>query len=282
MNQQQEEQLIQQRNTWNRYSTGWKKWDDFIMDRMRPVAQTMIGMLDLKGDEHILDVASGTGEPGLTVSTLLARGKVTAIDLSEKMAAIANENAQRRGITNYHSQVCDASKMLFKDNSFDHIICRFGMMFFPDITGSLNEMVRVLKLGGRLVVAVWASPDKNPFLTIMGMTVAEKLALPKPSPETPGIFRFAKPGLAAQMLSGAGLKDVTDSNVHGEMAYDSVEHYWQVSSDIAGPIMEALKNEPPEVVEAVRQAVQDKARNFIKDGKMYSDWEAILATGIKK
>ena len=139
MNQQQQEQLEKQREAWNRYSAGWKKWDNLIMNLMRPVGDRMINILDLKGNENVLDVASGTGEPGLTMSKLLPEGRVTAIDLSENMAAIANEHAKLRGINNYQSQVCDASAMPFMDSSFDYVICRFGMMFFPDAVGTLRR-----------------------------------------------------------------------------------------------------------------------------------------------
>lgn len=282
MNQQQEGQLVQQRNIWNRYSAGWKKWDDLMRNGMWPVGEGLIASLELKGNEHVLDVASGTGEPGLTLSKLLQDGKVTAIDLSEKMVAIANENAQLRGVTNYQSQLSDASNMPFQNDFFDHVICRFGTMFFPDIKAGLQEMIRVLKPGGRMAVAVWAAPEKNPFLTLMGSTVTEKLGLPKPPPDAPGIFRFAKPGLMSQLFADADVVNVTDSNIDGEIIYDTVEQYWEVSSDVAGPIMEALKGQPPEVVEDIKSSVLTKARNYIKNDKMPIQWEAIIVTGMKK
>ena len=84
-----------------------------MMNLMRPVGENLIEPLELKGTEHVLDIASGTGEPGLTVSKLLPQGKVTGIDLSEKMVAIANDHAQQRGINNYKSQQCDVSNMPF-------------------------------------------------------------------------------------------------------------------------------------------------------------------------
>jgi ubiquinone/menaquinone biosynthesis C-methylase UbiE len=274
---QQNEQIEQQRQTWNRYSGGWKKWNDFLMNLMKPVGEKLIEPLNLKGNEHILDVASGTGEPGLTAAVLLPNGKVTAIDLSEKMVAIANEHAQQRGINNYQSQNGDVSAIPFKDNFFDGVICRFGMMFFPDIKASLKEIARVLKPGGKLSVAVWAAPEHNAFLTILGTTVMEKLALPKPPPDEPGIFRFAKPGVAKQLINDTGFINVNELNINREIIYDSVEHYWEVSSDVAGPVMEVLRKQPPEIIEHIKQAIFNKAKNFIRDDdKMHVNAQAII------
>lgn len=282
MNQQQQSQLDQQRKTWNHYSGGWKKWNDFLTDIMMPVGEILIGSLELKGNEHLLDVASGTGEPGLTACKLLPRGKVTSVDFSEKMVAIANENGRKRGISNYQSQVAEVSNMPFDDNLFDDIICRFGMMFFPDIRSSIHEMMRVLKRGGKSAVAVWAAPEQNSFLTLLGATVSEKLGVPKPPPDIPGIFRFAKPGSLSGLFSEAGFVNVTESNINGEIGYDSFEHFWELSSDVAGPIMELMKNEPPDVIVDIKRAVFDKAKNLIReDGKIYLAWDAIIITGRK-
>lgn len=282
MNQEQQEQLEQQRKIWNKYSSGWRKWDELLMSSMRPVSDALIKALHVNGNEQVLDVASGTGEPGLTLSAMLPNGDTTGSDLSEEMVKIANEYAKQRGISNYQSQVCDASDMPFENNSFDHVVCRFGIMFFPDIEGSLNEMTRVLKPGGTLAVAVWAAPELNPFITLMAMTILEKLDLPEPSPGSPGIFRYAQPGLTSQLFSSTGLISVTEKGLAGEATFDSTGQYWDVMSDIAGPIMQDLKNAPQEVVEEVRITVLNKAANFIKDGIMYANWEAIIITGIKK
>jgi ubiquinone/menaquinone biosynthesis C-methylase UbiE len=282
MNQRQLEQLAQQKDNWNKYSAGWRKWDEVLMTTMRPIADSLIDSLNLTGNEHVLDVASGTGEPGLTLSTLLPNGKVTGSDLSENMVVIANQHAQDRGINNYRSQQCDATNMPFADNGFDHIICRFGIMFFPDIEGGLREMIRVLKPGGRLSVAVWAAPEHNSFITLIAKTVIDRLNLPKPSSETPGIFRCAQAGLTSRLLTSAGLSGVTEYNLNGEAIYDSPENYWDIFSDVAGPIMQALNNEPQEVIDEVKTEVIEKAGKLLRNNKVITDWQAIIASGIKK
>jgi ubiquinone/menaquinone biosynthesis C-methylase UbiE len=283
MNHEQQLQLNEQKSIWNRYSAGWKKWDDVMMKQMQPVGEKLVESLALKGTEHVLDIASGTGEPGLTAAALLPTGQVTAIDLSENMVEIANENARLKGVNNYHSQVAEVSRMPFGDNFFDDIICRFGTMFFPDIRSSLHEIMRVLKPNGKLAVAVWASPQENSFISLLGFTVTEKLKVPKLPPDAPGIFRFAKPGLLSGYFGDAGLAHVTEDTISGEVFFHNFEEYWELSTDVAGPIMEMLNSQSAEVIEEIKQEIFKKATNLIKeDGTMHTNWKAIIITGVKK
>jgi ubiquinone/menaquinone biosynthesis C-methylase UbiE len=153
-----EAQLVQireqQKEVWNRFSQGWKKWDDLTMDFLKPMADAIIHQIKPKDTDVVLDVASGTGEPGLTIATMLRGGKVIAIDLAEGMLEVALEKANSRLIKNYETITCDVCELPFPDNSFDAISCRFGFMFFPDMLLAAKEMVRVLKPGGRIAVTV--------------------------------------------------------------------------------------------------------------------------------
>ena len=85
-----------QKDAWNKSSIGWKKWDSMNMAFLRPVSDEMIQTMNLADDHHILDVATGTGEPGLTIASVVKNGKVTGTDLSEKMLEVASENAVNR------------------------------------------------------------------------------------------------------------------------------------------------------------------------------------------
>src|SRR6476659_2656171 len=92
-----------QKDAWNKSSVGWKKWDSRVMTFLGPMSDEMIHMMNIEDHYNILDVATGTGEPGLTIASLLKNGKVTGTDLSEKMLEVANENAANRGFTNFET-----------------------------------------------------------------------------------------------------------------------------------------------------------------------------------
>lgn len=275
------ELLSQQRTTWNTYSSGWKKWDKLLMASMKPVGDALIETLLINGHERILDMASGTGEPGLSLCRRLPGGHVYGVDLSEEMVAIAVDNSQRLGLKNYRGVVSNAAKLPFDDNYFDHIICRFGIMFFPDIPAGLRELKRVLKRGGTMSLAVWAAPEFNPFISVMGMTVSQKLGLQPPPPDSPGIFRCAQPGHVSNLLKEAGIKQVIEKNIRGMASFESPEHYWDVMSDVAGPIMQALQKASAGVVDDIKRSVKEEIRVFESDRGIDADWEAIVAYGVK-
>ncbi len=75
----------QQRETWDRFSAGWIKWDPQVVEMLAPVGQEMITLLALTDDGEHLDIASGTGEPGLSIAAQMPRGRVVLTDLSEAM-----------------------------------------------------------------------------------------------------------------------------------------------------------------------------------------------------
>src|SRR5678810_1441285 len=87
-----------QKEAWNKSSAGWKKWDEVMMPFLSPMTVEIIRMLSVRHDDIVMDAATGTGEPGLTIASMLKRGKVTGTDLAEGMLAVATENAVKRGI----------------------------------------------------------------------------------------------------------------------------------------------------------------------------------------
>src|SRR5690606_29150445 len=119
----------------------------------KPVTVEMIDFLQPEGSQQVLDIATGTGEPGLTIAAMLNGGKVVSVDISDGMLQVARDKAQKAGIKNYETVVADVTELPFPDNSFDAVVCRFGFMFFPDMKLAAHEMVRVLRPGGKLSVA---------------------------------------------------------------------------------------------------------------------------------
>lgn len=230
----------QQKATWNKFSPGWKKWDPFTMAFLRPMGDEIITALQLKANDAVLDLATGTGEPGLTIAATHPTSTVIGTDLAEGMLAIAEAHARTNGLVNYRTQVADVSALPFPDASFEAVSCRMGFMFFPEMQLAANEIARVLKPGGRFATSVWGAGDKNPWVLTMMGAIQRHVTLPPPVPGAPGMFRCAAPGLIAGFLREAGLVGITEKDLPGQLAYESAEQYWTMMMEVAAPVVAAM------------------------------------------
>ncbi len=271
----------QQRASWNKFSPGWKKWDDLFMDFLKPKGDEIIRLIKPKNNELILDVASGTGEPGLTIASMLTGGKVIITDLAEDMLVIARENAAKRGIKNIETEACDVSELPFADNTFDAISCRFGFMFFPDMLLAAKEMVRVLKPGGRIAASVWNVPEKNFWITATMGTINKNMDLPAPPPNAPGMFRCAKDGLIAGIFSQAGLKNISVTEVSGKLNCKTTEVYWNVMTELAAPVVAALGNADDQLRDKIRKEVYQAVNQKYPGQDVMIDSSALVIYGQK-
>lgn len=280
MNQQLEEIREQQKQSWNKFSPGWKKWDELTMDFLKPMGDEIIASIKPSGNDTVLDIAAGTGEPGLTIATMLDGGKVIITDLSEEMLVIAKENAVRRGINNIETTACDVCELPFADNSFDAISCRFGFMFFPDMQLAADEMIRVLKPGGRIATSVWNAPEKNFWVTATMGTINKNMELPPPPPGAPGMFRCAKPGLMKEIFEKAGFKNVMEKEVPSKLNSGTVETYWSMITEVAAPVVAALGKADDAMQQKIKKEVFEQVRNKYP-GTVAIDASAMVISAVK-
>jgi len=280
MEQQLEQIREQQRESWNNFSPGWKKWDELFMDFLKPMGDEIIRSINPKPTDVVLDVASGTGEPGLTIASKLDGGRVIITDLAERMLEIARQNAVLRGI-NIESRTCDVSDLPFADDTFDAISCRLGFMFFPDMSLAAKEMVRVLKPGGRLATSVWNVPEKNFWITAMMGSINKFMELPPSPPGAPGMFRCAKDGLISGLFLESGLKNVSVREITGKLNCRTAEVYWSVMTELAAPVVAALSNVDNSMKEKIRREVLQTVNQKYPDGNILIDSSALIIYGEK-
>jgi ubiquinone/menaquinone biosynthesis C-methylase UbiE len=271
----------QQKEIWNRSSPGWKKWDDLTMDFLKPMADEIINLLKPGGTDLVLDVASGTGEPGLTIASMLRGGKVVATDLAEGMLEVAKENAARRGINNFDTIACDVCELPFPDNSFDAISCRLGFMFFPDMLLAAKEMVRVLKPGGRIAVTVWNGPERNLWASSILGIISKNMQLTPPPPGSPGLFRCAKSGLIADLFGQVGLRNISETEVKGKLNIGNRKVYWNYMTEVVAPVISALRNADCEMKVKIRSEVYNSISHKYSDVKLAIDSDAFVIYGEK-
>jgi ubiquinone/menaquinone biosynthesis C-methylase UbiE len=230
----------QQKASWNKFAAGWRKWDPVNMPFVRPAAEEIIRRVAPAEGDVVLDIASGTGEPGLSIAPMVGHGRVILTDLAEDMLSFAREKAVGLGLSNVDVQVCDVSELPFADNTFDIVTCRFGFMFFPSMRQAAQEIVRVLKPGGRVATSVWNTPDKNFWVTAIMGTIARNMEVSSPPPGSPGMFRCAADGLMTDLFTQTGLRDVRVTEVAQTLDVKTVDTYWEMMTEVGAPIVAAL------------------------------------------
>jgi ubiquinone/menaquinone biosynthesis C-methylase UbiE len=276
-----EEIRDKQKASWNKFSSGWKKWDKLTMDFLQPMGNAMINYIQPHEQNMILDIASGTGEPALTIAGMLHKGRIVMTDLSENMLAVAKAKATALSLQNVDTKVCDVTELPFADNTFDAVTCRFGFMFFPDMHLAAREMIRVLKPGGKLVTAVWGLHEKNIWVTAIAKSIQQHLPLPIPPPDAPGMFRCAKSGLLQNIFEQEQLSNVFEQEVNSQLHSGTAEMYWNIMTEIAAPFASALSNADATTVATIKkEAIQTIEQHFGKEN-VAIDASALIVGGEK-
>jgi SAM-dependent methyltransferase len=261
-----------QRALWDRFAGGWERWDRIVQSVQGPVGAAMIDALRIDDDQRHLDVASGTGEPGLTIASIAAHGRVTLTDIAPEMVGAAERSASARQLTNVEVRECSADLLPFDDATFDSVSCRFGLMFVPDLDEVAAELVRVLRPGGRLCAAVWAEPAANPWATIPGAAIAAEVDVPQAAPDAPGMFRCSARGAMVALFLRAGLDDVEEWDVPTAIVTESPEQYWQLLTELTAPVVDTLQR----VDAATRQRI---AEAVIANAATYASGEVVRIPG---
>lgn len=271
----------QQRGIWDEFSAGWRKWDAEVLGWQAPFGDAVIEEGRLRPNSRVIDVASGTGEPGLTAAALVPAGSVILTDLSEGMLRVAREKAAARGLDNVRSAVCDVSALPFEDGAFDAVLCRFGFMFFPSLSEALREMARTAGPGARVSAAVWSRAAENPWAGLILGTIARHTELPVPPAGAPGLFRCAAQGYMTRVFTDAGLVDVTERKISTDLVHESPERYWEFMTDIAVPVVLGLAKADRASRELIRSDVFQMLSRYEHDGAIRLRSTATIVAGTR-
>ena len=270
-----------QRATWARLSVGWDKWDPVINDQLGPVGEAIIESLGITADHQHLDIAAGTGEPGLSIARLAPIGRVVLTDLVPEMLEVAARRADKQGVTNIETRVCSADDLPFDDATFDSVSVRFGYMFFPDVAKATAEFARVLKPGGRVCSSVWVNTEANPWTSIVMQAIATEVVLAPPDPKGPNMFRCAAPGYVSALYRAAGLLDVAEWDVGTELVTTSPRQYWEMVSEHVSPAVVALEHVDEATRERIAATVIANVSAYEMDGKVRTPGVARCIVGTK-
>jgi len=237
------------RRDWDDAETvaAWRKWSRLNSETFAGVTRALVSAAGASPGQAILDLASGSGQPALALAAAVAPGgHVTATDLSAGMLAVAEENAQRAGLSNMRFRQAVAESLPFPDRTFDRVTCRFAAMFFADPVGAMRECRRVLLPGGRAVFVVWG-PPQQPFFGMTAGVLRRFVNIPDPEPDAPYVFRFAAPGTLSDVMKEAGFRPVKEEAMRISCErIGTPEDFWQEFREVAAPFRPLIAGLAPE------------------------------------
>jgi len=281
MNEQLQAISDEQKKAWDKVSNAWKKWNEFTMNFLKPIGDVIIKALDIKTDDIVLDLASGTGEPAFSIAAIAKNGEVYATDLSEEMLTIARTYADERHIQNIQFKVADVSNLPFKNNFFDKISCRMGFMFFPNMQLAANEMFRTCRDGGKVAICVWDSPENNDWSTTMTKVLSHHIKIPQPSPDAPGMFRCSKPGLIKQLFENAGFKNVQEETVSGNVDFGTPDNYWLNRTEMSESTISLLDKADESTRKKIKDEVFSDCNAKLTNGKLIMHYASLIISAEK-
>jgi ubiquinone/menaquinone biosynthesis C-methylase UbiE len=241
----------------------WERRRADIEEVSTPVRRWMLREAALRAGDTVLELAAGVGDTGFDAAAVVGeRGRLFSTDFSPAMVEAARRRGAERGLGNVEYRVIDAERIALEADSVDRVLCRFGYMLMADPAKALAETRRVLRSGGLVTLAVWGAMERNPFFTIVAISLVQHGHLPPPEPPGPPVFGMASAERTAALLEGAGFSNVRTEEVAVQFEVPDVAEYLSLISDTAGPLGLALRALSETDRETVRADAEDALARF--------------------
>ena len=252
---------------------------DLFLPHIAPVGEAMLAALEINPGDKIIDLASGTGEPALTLAQRNPHVQVIGTDAAAGMIRAAQNKLKAAQLKNIEFTCMTTEKLEFDDASFDKAICRFGVMLFEDPLQGSKEIFRVLKPGGQFALAVWSTAETMTTMNWAYQVFKDRLE-EQDHPALAKVTSLGEAGVLETLLQQAGFKNFKIEAKQFNYQFQSFEEYWEMieASDIMKQQFDAL---PQEERENVRDEVARFAREFKTSNGLVIPHEYLLATGVK-
>jgi len=258
------------------------KWKAKSAAMGKAVTEALVEYAQPKPGMRILDLASGTGEPAISLAMRVGeRGQVTALDLSADLLEIAKGRAQERGLGNFITQQADAHALPFEDNSFDLATSRFGVMFFRDVGLALRELHRVLRRGARACFLAWG-PFNQPYWQSTMAVVHKHVGGPLLQPGGPDPFRFAGSGSLLKVLQSAGFREIQEETRTVPWTWPGTpEEVWEQARSVSVPFRPMLDRVPANRWPEIHREVLSAIGRYVQGETIAFGASVVLASGSK-
>lgn len=270
------------RDQWQTAAEAWYRWSPILNQWLGKATDIMLDMADITTGKQVLDVAAGAGEQSITAARKVGpTGLVLATDIAPNILEFARQMAKQAGLDNVQTEIMDGENLTLPDNSFDAVISRVGLIYFPDQQLALKEMLRVLKPGGKVGAIVYSTPDKNKFFSVPVSIIRNRAKLPPPLPGQPGPFSLGALGVIEKAFTQAGFINVSAVLIDSPLRLSSAQECVRFEKESFGALHQMMSSLSAEEKEAVWSEIQMELQNFETEAGFVGPCEMVVAVGEK-
>jgi SAM-dependent methyltransferase len=270
------------RDQWQTAARAWNDWGPSLRAWLGPATEIMLDMAKIGPGHRVLDVAAGAGDQTLqTAERVGPSGYVLATDISANILAFAAQNAHRAGHDNIDTKILDGEDLDVPEGTFDAVISRVGLIYFPDQQKALAGMKRALKSGGHVAAIVYSTAENNKFFSIPVSVIRRRANLPAPLPGQPGPFSLGAPGVLEDTFRRAGFRDVQSRTVPAPVRMKTAAECVRFEKESFGALHQMLAGLGDADREAAWQEIERELRAFETPAGFEGPCEMIIGVGTK-
>jgi ubiquinone/menaquinone biosynthesis C-methylase UbiE len=270
------------RQQWDQAAEAWHRWGTTLRDWLGPATDRMLDSAGVGPGSRVLDVAAGAGEQTLTAARRVGpSGQVLATDISPRILELAAREAARQQLENVQTRVVDGENLDLPEASFDAVISRVGLIYFPDQAKALVGLRRVLRPGGRLSAIVYSTPANNRFFSVPISIIRRRAQLGPPLPGQPGPFSLGTPGVIEAAYAAAGFRDIEVERVDAPLRLSSAAEYVRFAQESFGALHQMLSTLDDTGRAAAWAEIAEELRAFEGPAGFVGPCELVIATGTK-
>ncbi len=271
------------RQQWQAAADAWHRWGPTLAQWLGPATDLMLDMAAVGSGSRVIDIAAGAGEQTLVAAGRVGpSGYVLATDISANILELAAQDANAAGFTTVETRVMDGEDLSeLAEASFDAVISRVGLIYFPDQQKALSGMLRVLKPDGRIGAIVYSTAENNRFFSIPISIIRRRAKLPPPLPGLPGPFSLGAPGALEAAYGNAGFRDIQIRVVPAPLRLPSAAECVRFERESFGALHQLMAGLSEAQREETWQEIEQELRQFEGTGGFAGPCEMVVGVARK-